>query len=71
MRSWVIPAIFVLGMIFWGATAVAGLGAGVVVLKSDESGITLEVQIDSFTVEPVLHGARTFHSIGVKGFSTT
>ena len=71
MRSWLIPAIFVLGIVLSSTAAIAGLGAGVEVLQSDESGITLKVEIDSFTVEPVSHGTRTFHSIEVKGFSAT
>ena len=71
MKSWVIPAIFILGTIVSGAAALAGLGEGVEVLQSDESGITLKVEIDSFTVEPVLQGARTFHSVEVRGFAAT
>jgi len=71
MRSWVIPAIFILGTIIPCTVAVAGLGAGMKVVQSDESGITLKVEIDSFSVKPFLQGNRTFYSIDVPGFLTT
>lgn len=66
-----ILAIFLLGTLLANGVAVAGLGAGVEVLESNESGITLKVGIDSFTVESLSYGSRTFNSIGVKGFLAT
>ncbi|MFH0778436.1 MAG: C25 family cysteine peptidase [Candidatus Eisenbacteria bacterium] len=49
----------------------AALGAGIEVLQSDETGITLRVQVDSFTVRAVSHGGRTFHYVEIPGFFST
>ncbi|UCF78827.1 MAG: hypothetical protein JSW03_00690 [Candidatus Eiseniibacteriota bacterium] len=71
LRNSVLGAVFVFGMAFLSVTALAGLGTGVEVLESDEAGITLRVQVDSFTVQPAVHEGRTFHLIEVSGFLMT
>jgi hypothetical protein len=70
-RSRFLAASFVFTMILSGTMAFAHPGAGVEVIRSDESGITLEVGIDSFAVKPVSYGTRSFHSIEIPGFSMT
>ncbi|KPJ61661.1 MAG: hypothetical protein AMJ46_00865 [Latescibacteria bacterium DG_63] len=71
LRNSVLGAVFVFGTAFFSATALAGLGAGIELVESDGSGVTLRVEIDSFSVEAVTHQGRTFHLVEVPGFLMT
>jgi len=70
-RHGLLGAVLVFGTAFFSVTAFAGLGAGVSVLESDENGITLKVEIDSFSVNTVSHEGLTFHVVEVPGFLMT
>jgi hypothetical protein len=71
LRNSVLGAVFVFGTAFFAAAAPAGLGGGVDVVESDETGVTLKVQIDSFTVRSVSHEGRAFDVVEVPGFLLT
>jgi hypothetical protein len=49
----------------------ARLGAGIRVIESDESGITLEVRVDTFDVSPLSQQGREFHLVQFRDFLTT
>ncbi len=51
--------------------AEARLGAGIEVVESDESGITLEVRVDTFDVSPLSLEGRDFHLVQFRDFLTT
>jgi hypothetical protein len=49
----------------------ARLGSGIEVVESDDTGVTLRLEIDTLVTAPVQMGGRTFHSIQFKDFLTT
>lgn len=49
----------------------ARLGSGIEVLESDDTGVTLRVEIDTLVTAPVELGGRVFHSVQFRDFLTT
>ncbi|KPJ58900.1 MAG: hypothetical protein AMJ46_13300 [Latescibacteria bacterium DG_63] len=71
LRSLFLGVVCTSATAFLSVAALAGLGAGVRVLESDESGMTLEIRIDSLLVTPLIREGSTFHSVEVPGFLMT
>ena len=49
----------------------ARLGSGIEVVQSDDTGVTLRVEIDTLVTAPVELGGRIFHSVQFRDFLTT
>ncbi|MCX5801726.1 MAG: C25 family cysteine peptidase [Candidatus Eisenbacteria bacterium] len=71
LRLVVTLGLFVLGAAFPEGSAFAKLAAGIQILKSDESGVTLEVVVDTFEVTSITLDGRTFHLVELADFLTT
>jgi len=71
LRGWVALGVLAAGIALWACPLQARLGSGIEVVESDETGVTLRVDIDTLVTVPVILDGRTFYSVQFKDFLTT
>ena len=71
LRGWIALTTLIAGIALCASPLEARLGSGIQVIESDETGVTLQLGIDSLLTTPVQLGGRAFHYVQYRDFLTT